>query len=264
MTLPGSASPSDSAMFTSRSPARFVLATALLALGLGDLAAIHWVLLPRYVAGAPIPVTFPAKRGAQPPPPLEPAPAVAIAPPHPTSLPTERGEGAEPGEAGERHPPTEVAHTPTAAIAPPHPTSLPAERGEGAEPGEAGERHPPTEVAHAVAAAIAEELPPLFFALNATWLSPASRETLDRVVALLGDEPERRVVLSGHTDTAGPSDVNRALSRSRARRASRYLRDHGVAVARIEIHGFGSTRPLESTPTAASRAHNRRVEITLQ
>ena len=226
MTLPGSASPSDSAMFTSRSPARFVLATALLALGLGDLAAIHWVLLPRYVAGAPIPVTFPAKRGAQPPPPLEPAPAVAIAPPHPTSLPTERGEGAEPGEAGERHPPTEVAH--------------------------------------AVAAAIAEELPPLFFALNATWLSPASRETLDRVVALLGDEPERRVVLSGHTDTAGPSDVNRALSRSRARRASRYLRDHGVAVARIEIHGFGSTRPLESTPTAASRAHNRRVEITLQ
>jgi outer membrane protein OmpA-like peptidoglycan-associated protein len=83
------------------------------------------------------------------------------------------------------------------------------------------------------------------------------------VADALKEDPARGVALHGHTDNVGPPDLNRSLSRARARRASLYLRAHGVEPARIDIQGFGSDRPVEGEPTPAARARNRRVEIAV-
>jgi outer membrane protein OmpA-like peptidoglycan-associated protein len=183
-----------------------VLAVGLLALGIGDVAVIDLVLLPRTFAS--------------------PSPAH---PPAPAPLPATRGEGAERSEAGQGP-------------------------GQGPSPSES----PIPAVPPA-----AEQFPDLLFARNTTWLSPESRETLDRVADALQEDPDRRVALHGHTDNVGPPDLNRSLSRARARRASLYLRAHGVEPARIDIQGFGSDRPVEGEPTSAARARNRRVEIAV-
>jgi len=108
------------------------------------------------------------------------------------------------------------------------------------------------------------EFPHLRFARNTTWLSPAAKETLARLVAVLGEQPSRRVVLNGHTDRIGPEELNRALSLERARRSLCWLSARGIDPARIEIHGFGSTRPLEVDVSPESQARNRRVEIDLR
>jgi outer membrane protein OmpA-like peptidoglycan-associated protein len=216
-----------------------VLAVGLLALGIGDVAVIDLVLLPRTFAS--------------------PSPAH---PPAPAPLPATRGEGAERSEAGQG---------PPIAAAPPAPAPLPATRGVGAERSEAGggpgegpgEGPPPSESPIPAEPPAAEQFPDLLFARNTTWLSPESRETLDRVADALQEDPARRVALHGHTDNVGPPDLNRSLSRARARRASLYLRAHGVEPARIDIQGFGSDRPVEGEPTSAARARNRRVEIAV-
>ena len=231
MTQPGSAHPSGGATSRLPSPARLVLAAGMLGLGLGDLTVINWVLLPRYLAGEP---------GGQPTTPRSaPAPAVALpaAPPPPGVVTKPLGPPSPP--------PSSLAGTvapPAAAAAPPPPL--------------AGPVLPP-------APPSAEAFPDLHFALNATWLSPPSRATLDRLTDALKQAPQRRVVLRGHADRMGPEELNRSLSQARARQARRYMQARGIEPARIEIQSFGSRRPADQEVTPAARARNRRVEIEL-
>jgi outer membrane protein OmpA-like peptidoglycan-associated protein len=221
MTAPGYAHRPGGATSHLSASARFTLAAGLLALGIGDLAVINMVLLPRYFADA---------RGMHTPPPAFLSPrlmdvAVAMA--------------VDVGMA------VDVAPAPAAVAVAESPVPAPAP-----EP-----RAP---------SAATGDFPDLLFARNKDWLSAASRETLDRVADVLKESSTRRAILSGHTDNVGPPGVNRALSRARARRASRYLQVRGIDPAQIEIQGFGSERPVAGEPSPEARARNRRVEITVE
>lgn len=113
-------------------------------------------------------------------------------------------------------------------------------------------------------AAAATALPavaPLLFARSSAWLSPASRSALAKVAALLAEQPSRRILLSGHTDSSGPEVLNEALSVARARRSQAWLVERGIAAERIDVQGFGSSRPLDERESPLARARNRRVEI---
>jgi outer membrane protein OmpA-like peptidoglycan-associated protein len=238
MTEPGPAHPPGGALRHPSASARFVLAAGLLALGIGALAVMNLVLLPRYLAARQGPreqLLARARRVAALVSASTPAPSPAVTPP----------AAPEPSS-----PPSPAAAPPPAA--PVLATAEPL----AAEP----EANQP-EAAAAPPSSGNEPFPDLLFAINASWLSQASRQTLDQVAEALGQDPDRRVVLKGHTDTSGAADVNRALSRARARRAARYLRAHGVAADRIEIHSYGAARPVEGEMT---RARNRRVEIAVQ
>jgi OOP family OmpA-OmpF porin len=104
----------------------------------------------------------------------------------------------------------------------------------------------------------------LGFFQNTSWLSPKARETLAQLAAVLKADPNLQVVLIGHTDSLGSAQFNRLLSLNRARRAQHVLVEAGISRDRIEIHGVGSSQPLDTSPTAQARASNRRVEITLR
>jgi outer membrane protein OmpA-like peptidoglycan-associated protein len=211
---------------------RFVLAAGLLLVGVGNLAAIDLVLLPRYLAGA--------ARVGSPPPPSPPAAAtpraeLPVVLPPPSSPLAEAPSLAEPAQPPSIEAPT--AEAPAAEV----PASAPAP-GDLAEPA----------------------FPHLLFASNTSWLSPAAREILARLATALAENPSRRVLLGGHTDNVGPEDLNRALSVERARKCGRWLEGRGIAPERIETQGFGSTRPVAGDPSAEAEAHNRRVEIDLR
>ncbi|WP_189332837.1 OmpA family protein [Actinoplanes ianthinogenes] len=106
-------------------------------------------------------------------------------------------------------------------------------------------------------------LPPLTFRTGSAALSPASRTTLLRIAALLKANPTATVRIDGHTDSRGSRVTNLRLSRERAGAVRAGLRAAGVPADRLTVAGHGETRPRVANDTAAHRAENRRVELTV-
>lgn len=239
MSRPGSAPPPGAAPAQRRSPARVALAVGLLVLGVCDLAVISFVLVPMRIAeGSDRPHAV-ARTPAPAPAPA--FPVTATVPPTPALPGPSAGRDADAVDSGRadqgRPEPPQARPAPVAASTPPAPSEQPAVPQEG--------------------------FADLLFAINTTWLSRTSRETLERVAQALALDPTRRVVLSGHTDGAGDPVFNRALSRERALKAAGYLRMRGVAPSRIEVRAFGAKQPVV-VARGETPARNRRVEITVE
>lgn len=76
--------------------------------------------------------------------------------------------------------------------------------------------------------------------------------------------PERRVVLVGHTDATGSLSGNISLSRKRARAVvDRLTGALGVPARQVSADGVGYLAPRASNLTDDGRAENRRVEVIL-
>ena len=74
-----------------------------------------------------------------------------------------------------------------------------------------------------------------------------------------------KFVVSGHTDTTGSAEKNRALSADRASVMVKQLVAKGVPAGEIESVGMGSERPLvKPDDTAAKKAKNRRYEVQVK
>lgn len=71
----------------------------------------------------------------------------------------------------------------------------------------------------------------------------------------------RRVLLIGHTDDTGSTNVNAELSERRAKNVAKIFKSAGVPEAQIFYQGAGETLPLADNATEDGRAVNRRVEI---
>ena len=94
-------------------------------------------------------------------------------------------------------------------------------------------------------------------------LTPAAAAKLDQIGALLANNPDYQINIESYTDNAGSSDALEQLTQDRARVLSDRLAAAGVDVTRIQASGLGSANPVAPNTTVASRARNRRTEITL-
>lgn len=101
----------------------------------------------------------------------------------------------------------------------------------------------------------------IFFGFNSDSLEPASRGELDRLAALLEENPSLRVSIQGHTDSVGTAAYNLTLSRARAAAVVDYLVGRGIAAERLKAEGFGATRPVADNSSEEGRALNRRTEM---
>jgi OOP family OmpA-OmpF porin len=86
---------------------------------------------------------------------------------------------------------------------------------------------------------------------------------LDQVAASLLENPTVRIEIAGHTDATGARTTNISLSLARARAVQAYLAQKGVALDRMVAKGYGPDKPLGANSTAAGRAQNRRVELSV-
>ena len=84
---------------------------------------------------------------------------------------------------------------------------------------------------------------------------------LDRLVAFMNENKDKRANLSGHTDSVGTDAYNQALSERRVGSVKDYIVKKGVAGNRVSGQGFGESKPIADNKTAGGRAKNRRVEI---
>ncbi|GAB3626087.1 flagellar motor protein MotB [Pandoraea terrae] len=95
-------------------------------------------------------------------------------------------------------------------------------------------------------------------------LEPGSNRVLVNALEMIKANADRRVLVAGHTDAVGNPGSNLKLSEARAASVRDWLADaSGIPSSHFAIQGYGDTRPKASNDTAAGRAANRRVEITL-
>ena len=114
------------------------------------------------------------------------------------------------------------------------------------------------------AAAVSEiRFPAIHYGFKSTIPIAADVPLLDCVADLLGDYPEARVRIEGHSDNVGGKAFNQRLSTGRAEGVRRALVASGITASRLDARGFGLTRPIASNRTEEGRAQNRRVEFTV-
>lgn len=103
----------------------------------------------------------------------------------------------------------------------------------------------------------------LAFQPNRSALKPGATAVLDKIVVSLRSLPTAELRIVGHTDGAGMSAANDALSLDRAASTRDWLVARGMSPVRIAVAGRGARDPLASNDDEAGRAANRRVEILI-
>jgi outer membrane protein OmpA-like peptidoglycan-associated protein len=94
-------------------------------------------------------------------------------------------------------------------------------------------------------------------------LKPGARVNLDRLAQFLRENPDREILIEGHTDSVGSDSANLVLSQRRAAAVESYLVGSGVRSTRILAQGLGKEFPLVSNDTPEGRQQNRRVEVVI-
>jgi chemotaxis protein MotB len=110
----------------------------------------------------------------------------------------------------------------------------------------------------------------ILFKAGSADLTPAAKESISRVVALIKQKyPNHYVRVEGHTDDQKISrskdkwDDNWDLAGGRARKVLHFLLERGVAASDLGFAGYADQRPVAPGSNEASRKQNRRVEIVV-
>jgi outer membrane protein OmpA-like peptidoglycan-associated protein len=97
------------------------------------------------------------------------------------------------------------------------------------------------------------------FALDSDAIEPAYRIFIERIGALMKEEPQVKLRIEGHTDATGPDDYNLGLSTRRGVAVAAYLVDRmGIDPDRLVVAGKGKTEPMTADPYDP---RNRRVQF---
>jgi peptidoglycan-associated lipoprotein len=123
------------------------------------------------------------------------------------------------------------------------------------------------DVAPAVAAPAAiaanDSLSPIYFAAGTTQIRPNDTKILDAHAAWLRGNRTQRLLIEGHTDSAGDSAFSRQVGAQRAKSAKAYLVARGVSADQITASAGGGV-PTCGERTATCRAANRRATFSTE
>lgn len=104
---------------------------------------------------------------------------------------------------------------------------------------------------------------PIKFLLNEAVILPESLSVVDEVLKIMQENVNLRVRVEGHTDSEGPARYNQALSEYRAIWIKLYLSSKGISPDRIQVFGYGESRPIADNESHSGREKNRRVEFRI-
>ena len=103
----------------------------------------------------------------------------------------------------------------------------------------------------------------VLFDFDAFELLSTAETELKHIQEYLTQNPNLKIVISGHTDARGSDTYNMILSEKRALAVSEYLITNGISQNRISANGYGSLKPVSTNNTSAGRNKNRRVEFVI-
>ncbi|WP_172297554.1 OmpA family protein [Pseudoruegeria sp. HB172150] len=104
----------------------------------------------------------------------------------------------------------------------------------------------------------------LAFVTGSSKLGSERFDSLENLATYLQANPDRTIMLVGHTDAEGPLANNIALSRRRAAAVlDRLVGDYEIPRGQVSAEGVGYLAPRASNLTPEGRTRNRRVEVIL-
>lgn len=89
-----------------------------------------------------------------------------------------------------------------------------------------------------------------------------AKPLLGKVSSLIEELNAQNVEIQGHTDSTGPAQLNKKLSKERADAVAEYLGDE-VGDIKMKSVGYGYDRPITQNKSAEGRAMNRRVDVVI-
>ena len=103
----------------------------------------------------------------------------------------------------------------------------------------------------------------IFFDYGKSILKAESKVEIDRLLALLQDNPKMTIEISGHTDNVSSKRFNEELSKKRANAVANYLIQKGIDRKRFVTKGYYFSKPVADNNTKEGRRKNRRVEFKI-
>lgn len=101
----------------------------------------------------------------------------------------------------------------------------------------------------------------VYFGFDSYTVNPADRPILESHARWLRSNPQRSLVLQGHTDARGGIEYNLALGHKRAQAVRSNLQLLGVEPHRIEAVSYGKEQLADPGTSEAAHQRNRRVEF---
>ena len=104
----------------------------------------------------------------------------------------------------------------------------------------------------------------IYFDTDRYNIDSADAAALTKQAGWLGQYPNKRITIEGHTDERGTRDYNLALGERRANAAKNYLVSVGIPATRITTVSYGKERPIALGSNESAWAQNRRaVTVTI-
>ncbi len=97
------------------------------------------------------------------------------------------------------------------------------------------------------------------FATDSAELNADSRGVLNGQAQWLGNYPNYRITVEGHSDERGTREYNLALAARRAAAVKGYLERHGVSARRMSTISYGKERPVALCDDSVCWSQNRRA-----
>lgn len=102
------------------------------------------------------------------------------------------------------------------------------------------------------------------FKSGASEIESSNFVMLNKITEAIKRFPGAEVVVSGHTDATGSSELNLELSKARAQVVANFITQvSNIDSSKVSSTGYGKEKPVASNETAEGRAENRRVEILI-
>lgn len=108
----------------------------------------------------------------------------------------------------------------------------------------------------------------VYFPLNASYLTPSSKNILSNLTLILNEHPKLQLEISSHTDSRGSSVYNQLLSERRLKSTIDYLLNNGVGKDRITGKAYGEEKLInecdnDTKCSEIKHKENRRSEFKI-
>lgn len=104
----------------------------------------------------------------------------------------------------------------------------------------------------------------ILFKSGAALLADGAEPVLAAMAAAANQCPVTALDVAGHTDSDGEASANLALSVARAEAVINALINLGVDPSRLYAIGYGESQPVADNGTAAGKAQNRRIVVSIR
>jgi len=104
----------------------------------------------------------------------------------------------------------------------------------------------------------------VYFDFDRSTLRPEALRLLDDAVTRLMANPDKNIVIEGHTCNIGTAEYNLALGDRRAASVRTYLISRGVAASRLETRSYGEEAPKFDNAREETRRLNRRAALVVK